>query len=208
MSKMSDDPAVQTCEADAEDGRILSSRDLHLAFLSARVETSSYRYIITEDQIRQILTPRRIRDLLVFELDIETSLALQYVNTVNLRASKVLAILICIGQVQALLDHFVYPEVWDDRLPLSRAELCTAFSAEFVSEQQNFLAPVFQTGLFKDWKPEVILPFSVDEPITDGEGSFASVHKIKIIPAFQKLVPIEPPGNEVRVPFSILFQSH
>ena len=163
-------------------------RQLHLELLEARIPTSSHRHIITQDKIRLILTPERVRSLLVDDLHVEPVLADQHTTTVLDHAVTILAILVCIGRTSSLLDYFIFPRRWDTKLPLGRSELPALFVDQFLAEQHHFLAPTFVSGLFADWGPETILPFALDEPIGDAQGSFSTVHKIEVIAQFQKLV--------------------
>jgi serine/threonine protein kinase len=164
------------------------SRQFHLELLDARTITSSQRHIIPEDRVRLILTAERVQSLLVDEFHIEPALAEQLAAVVVNHAAKVLAILVCIGRTSSLLNHFIYPQFWDAKLPFDRSNLPSVFAEQFLTEQHHFLAPVFVPRLFADWKPETILPFVYDEAIGDTHGSFSTLHKIEIIPQFQKLV--------------------
>jgi hypothetical protein len=168
--------------------RDMSASDLCTLFRKARIPTSSHRHLIVDDTISHILSRDRIRGLLRYELHLEFYKVEQYTDLVYERATKVLSILICIGHVGALIDHFLHPELFDNRLPLALPDLPEEFCQAFIDEQQHFLAPVFTDGSFRDWRSDVILPFSLDQPIDDAIGSFASVHKIEIIPGFQKLI--------------------
>jgi hypothetical protein len=166
----------------------MSTAELGSLFRKARIPTSSHRHLISDEIIEQILLRDRIHNLLQYELHLEFHKVDQYTDLVYMRATKILSILICIGHTAALIDRFLHPEIFDSRLPLTSSDLPGEFCQAFLDEQQHFLAPTITNGIFKDWKSDVILPFSFDEPIDEAVGSFASVHKIQFVPGFQKLV--------------------
>jgi hypothetical protein len=176
----------------------MSAGELCNLFRKARIPTSTHRHLILDDSISSILSRDRIHGLLQYDLHLEFYKVEKYTDLVCERATKVLSILICIGQVSALVDNFLHRELFDSRLPLAPSDLPEGFCQAFVDEQQHFLAPVFANGVFRDWKSEVILPFSLDQPIDETVGSFASLHEIEIIPEFQRLIE-EPKGDGRKV---------
>lgn len=174
----------------------MSVADLRDMFRKARIPTSSYRHLIPDDAVERILTRDRIFRLLQQDLHAEIYRVGQYTDLACARATKVLAILICIGRTAAFIDHFLHREIFDHRLPLTSPDLPKEFASAFLDEQLHFTAPIFADNLFKELKSEVILPFSVDEPIDEAAGSFASLHKIQFALGYQKLV--EEPKAEGR----------
>ncbi|MCJ1264738.1 hypothetical protein MMC22_004613 [Lobaria immixta] len=172
---------------------------LYQRFLAARKESSAHRHIITDASISSILTPDCVRNLLRDEVHVEPHLVDEYAELTCKQAIKILSILICIGHVSALVDHFLHRSLFDKKLPLGHSELQEDFRKAFLSEQYHFLAPDFILGAYHDWSSNVILPFALDQPIgadAGGEGGFACVYKIEIIPEFQKLVDASNTGKE------------
>jgi hypothetical protein len=167
--------------------------DLLNLFRDARISTSCHRHIFTDEQIATILTPDRVRGLLQDEVAPELHLLDKYTSLVSEKATKILSILIHIGRVSHMLSHFVQLQIWDTRLPLDAASLPAAIASSFREEQVHFLAPKIELNSFYEWPGSTILPFNLDEPITDGEGSFGRVYRITIVPQYQKLQNSVPP---------------
>lgn len=174
----------------------MSAAELRDILRKARIPTSSHRHLISDDAVQRILSRGRILHLLQQELCVEFYRVEQYTDLVCARATKVLSILICIGRVAALINHFLQREIFDHRLPLTSSDLPEEFGPAFLDEQLHFLAPIFASDLFKELKSEVILPFSLDEPVDEAVGSFASIYKIQFVPGYQKLA--EEPKDEGR----------
>lgn len=167
------------------------SRQLHVGLLDARLPTSSHRHIILDDRVRHIITLDKVKGLLADELHVEHILVERLASTVLSHATTILAILVCIGRTSSLLDSFIYPCIWDTRLPLGSSDLPASLAVQFVAEQYHFLAPVFTPRLFADWRAETILPFFLDEQIPSADGGFSTLHKIGIIPELQHIVSMD-----------------
>jgi len=160
---------------------------LRSLFLQSQLSTTSHRCIITDEHIESVLTWDRVRALLGDEAQLEPHLLEQYTALAVKRAKKILFILVFIGRVGPFLEHFLHRQIWDERLPLNALDLPKSFAALFLQEQWRFLAPTIERGTFYDWPSDVILPFELDEPLPNAEGSFGLVSRIAIVPEYQKL---------------------
>lgn len=166
-----------------------------IAELRTEASPASSAFIDTT-RLSELFTKHQVADILQ-ESGAQPYQILEYPSLILRKAPKLFAILICIQNPRYIVT-FLEHSIFDDKLPLHEAmqlrdeNAGRQLSPEFFRTQYQYIPHYFEKGLHSRIRDDqIVLPFKTLERLGELDGSFGSICRVSISPAFHNL-PLDP----------------